>query len=123
MPSHQHEMRVSHIKSSGEEVWVCPGCGRRLLVTWPEDLGQHDVVAFDEGDDVLVTTGAPQGVQPVFKLVENAGNHRVVHYFSRPGRPIRPPRQAAPGGTPLSDEMRAWLSEAGFERWWTSKAA
>jgi hypothetical protein len=30
----QHDMVLEETKSTGDENWYCPTCGRRLLITW-----------------------------------------------------------------------------------------
>ena len=114
-----HAMRLDCRDARGEEEWVCPHCGRRVRVTWPVDLARHEIFAFDEGDDHLVITGSPLGVTFVYKQVVTPANERVVHHFARHGQPAAPALNAV---TPLSDEMRAWLADAGFERWWNARA-
>jgi hypothetical protein len=30
----QHEMILDGTNESGEEIWYCPTCGRRMIITW-----------------------------------------------------------------------------------------
>jgi len=84
--SQQHKMRLEKIRSSGDQEWGCPICGRRLLIRW----------------------------QPKFEMIElQAGDGSVEHYGStsdnlRIGRTrIRPVEEPV-----VSDELRAALEEA-----------
>ena len=43
-----HTMTLVGQVESGAEEWVCPRCGRRMLLRWPPD---YQKLVLDEGDD------------------------------------------------------------------------
>ncbi len=42
----QHEMVLEETKSTGEENWYCPTCGRRMIITWDP----WNKVVLEQGD-------------------------------------------------------------------------
>lgn len=48
MDVEMHQLTLSDRSATGEEVWSCPSCERRLLVTWQPDF-RRTVLA--RGDD------------------------------------------------------------------------
>ncbi len=71
---------------SGAEEWVCPDCGRRLLVKWPPGFER---ILLEHGDDSAVHVGAKGGVRMT-------------------GVEVKP----YPG---LSGEARQWLTDNGID--------
>jgi hypothetical protein len=71
---------------SGAEEWVCPDCGRRVLVRWPPDFER---LVLEHGDDSVVHVGAKGGVRMA-------------------GVEVKP----HPG---LSGEARQWLNDNGID--------
>ncbi|HEX4814602.1 MAG TPA: hypothetical protein VFV66_17820 [Nonomuraea sp.] len=55
-----HEMVMVERIESGEEVWDCPECGRRLLLRWPPDYSKQVLVP---GDESVGHSGATGGVR------------------------------------------------------------
>jgi len=45
---------------SGAEEWVCPTCGRRMLLRWPPD---YEKLVLEHGDDTAVHVGGKGGVR------------------------------------------------------------
>jgi hypothetical protein len=45
---------------SGAEEWVCPTCGRRMLLRWPPE---YEKLVLDHGDDSAIHVGGKGGVQ------------------------------------------------------------
>jgi hypothetical protein len=45
---------------SGAEEWVCPTCGRRMLLRWPPD---YEKLVLDHGDDSAIHVGGKGGVR------------------------------------------------------------
>jgi hypothetical protein len=43
---------------SGAEEWVCPSCGRRMLLRWPP---QYEKIVLEHGDDSVVHVGGKGG--------------------------------------------------------------
>jgi hypothetical protein len=43
---------------SGAEEWLCPACGRRILMSWPP---RFDVLVLEDGDPAAVHAGAKGG--------------------------------------------------------------
>jgi hypothetical protein len=79
---------------SGAEEWVCPTCGRRMLLRWPPD---YEKLVLEHGDDTAVHVGGKGGVR-VGELV------------------IAPTPQADVAST-----ERQWLSDNGIE--WGGESA
>jgi len=44
---------------SGAEEWVCPTCGRRMLMRWPP---RFEKIVLEDGDSSAVHAGAKGGV-------------------------------------------------------------
>lgn len=45
---------------SGAEEWVCPTCGRRMLLRWPPE---YEKLVLDHGDDSAIHVGGKGGVR------------------------------------------------------------
>lgn len=73
---------------SGQEEWVCPDCGRRVLLRWPPD---YERLILEYGDDNAVHVGAKGGVRMT-------------------GPDVHP--SPSPD---LSSETRQWLSDSGID--------
>ncbi|WP_131736818.1 hypothetical protein [Actinomadura roseirufa] len=59
-----HEMRMVRTGKSGLEEWVCPTCGRRLMLRWPP---HYEKVVAEPGDEEaghVVRSAAPVTVAP-----------------------------------------------------------
>ncbi len=92
--SEKHEMVLIGSVESGAEEWVCPTCGRRMLLRWPPD---YERLVLDHGDSTAIHVGGKGGVQ-VSDVV-------VTH---------------APASDLPSDE-RTWLREQGID--WDGRSA
>jgi hypothetical protein len=87
VPEHHH-MVLAERTESGAEEWVCPTCGRRVLMRWPPDFER---LILEHGDERAVHVGAKGGVRMT-------------------GLGVNP--------TPspdLSSEARQWLSNNGID--------
>ena len=87
MPEH-HDMVLAERTESGAEEWVCPTCGRRMLMRWPPNFER---LILEHGDDMAVHVGAKGGV-------------RIT------GLEVNP----SPSSD-LSSEARQWLSNNGID--------
>ena len=56
-PSHHMELAATH--STGEEEWLCPICGRRLLMHWPP---AYKKVILEPGDKFAIHSGDKGGL-------------------------------------------------------------
>jgi len=83
-----HEMILNGHAESGAEEWVCPACGRRVLMRWPPDFER---LILEHGDDRAVHVGAKGGVR-------------------MSGLEVSP----SPSPDP-SSETRQWLSDNGID--------
>jgi len=79
---------------SGAEEWLCPSCGRRMLLRWPPD---YEKLVLEHGDDSAIHVGGKGGV-------------RVGELAIAP----------APEGNGSSAE-RQWLRDNGID--WDSESA
>ena len=59
MPEH-HDMVLAERTESGAEEWVCPTCGRRMVMRWPPNFER---LILEHGDDRAVHIGAKGGVR------------------------------------------------------------
>jgi len=85
--SEQHKMDLVRTHPAGAEEWLCPDCGRRLLVQWPPSF---KTVVLTEGDPAVTHSGTKGEIevgQPSFQHADE---------------PL------------LSEEMRAALDELDF---------
>lgn len=104
----QHVMHLHAVHPSGEEEWLCPTCGRLILMNWPPAYKKTVLVV---GDDEAIHMGGKSPAGLTLRMAEAQVNE------PRPETPPQTPTlEATP--TPLSDEMTQWLREAGFEEWW-----
>jgi hypothetical protein len=81
-------MILNGCEESGAEEWVCPDCGRRVLLRWPPDFER---LIVEHGDDRAVHVGGKGGVQ-------------------MGGTEVSPSR-----ASDLSSEARQWLSTNGID--------
>jgi hypothetical protein len=51
-------MVLTGLAESGAEDWLCPECGRHMLMRWPP---RFEVLVLDDGDPSAVHTGAKGG--------------------------------------------------------------
>jgi hypothetical protein len=87
VPEH-HDMVLAERTESGAEEWVCPICGRRMLMRWPP---RFEKIILEHGDDRAVHAGAKGGVRMT-------------------GLEVDP--SPSPG---LSGDARQWLSDNGID--------
>lgn len=55
-----HEMILNGRAESGAEEWLCPTCGRRMLLRWPPD---YEKLVLEHGDDNAIHVGGKGGVR------------------------------------------------------------
>lgn len=59
MNEQTHLMVLKHTHPDGAEEWVCPECGRRILVEWPPAFRK---VVLEEGDVNVAHSGSKGGL-------------------------------------------------------------
>ena len=59
MQAHHHLKRAG-IRENGAEEWLCPSCGRHLLLRWPPE---YQKLVLEPGEEYATHTGATAGVQ------------------------------------------------------------
>ncbi|MFN8474941.1 MAG: hypothetical protein U0822_22325 [Anaerolineae bacterium] len=140
-----HEMQLVSTHPSGAEEWHCPTCGRRVLLQSQLD---YQRITLERGDVYALAWGAETGVLVAEKTVLVVGDATASHRGNKlpsvmpsdeaeyaglePGEsssaltgrlnngvPEAEDEDVANHQTPLTAEMRRWLTEAGFELWWT----
>jgi hypothetical protein len=55
-----HEMVEGETFADGSQEWVCPVCGRRMIIHWPP---QYKRVILEEGDSGAIHTGGTGGLR------------------------------------------------------------
>jgi DNA-directed RNA polymerase subunit RPC12/RpoP len=58
--SEQHEMVIEEEQRSGADLWVCPRCGRRVVMRPPPDYAK---VVLVPGDEYAIHVGGKGGVR------------------------------------------------------------
>jgi hypothetical protein len=53
-------MILTDSAESGAEEWVCPDCGRRMLLRWPPD---YEKLVLEHGDDTAIHVGEKGGLR------------------------------------------------------------
>ena len=53
-------MILSDRTESGAEEWVCPICGRRMLLRWPPD---YEKLVLEHGDENAIHVGGKGGLR------------------------------------------------------------
>ena len=56
----RHEMILTGSGESGAEEWVCPTCGRRMLLRWPP---HYEKLILDYGDEAAIHVGGKGGLR------------------------------------------------------------
>jgi hypothetical protein len=56
----RHEMIFQGRVDSGAEEWICPTCGRRMLMQWTPNF---DTLLLEHGDDTAIHSGAKGGLR------------------------------------------------------------
>lgn len=56
----RHEMVLVETRESGVEEWMCPNCGRRVLLRWPPN---YEKFVLDHGDESATHGGGKGGVR------------------------------------------------------------
>ena len=59
MPA-RHEMILTGSAESGAEEWVCPDCGRRMLLRWPPN---YEKLVLEHGDETAIHVGGKGGLR------------------------------------------------------------
>jgi hypothetical protein len=55
-----HKMEMVRELQDGSQEWICPTCGRRMIMQWPPF---YQRVVLDAGDESAVHSGAEGGLQ------------------------------------------------------------
>jgi hypothetical protein len=55
----RHAMILSGTAESGAEEWLCPSCGRRMMLRWPPD---YEKLVLEHGDEAAVHFGGKGGL-------------------------------------------------------------
>lgn len=135
--THQMKFRATH--PSGAEEWVCPTCGRRLLIQCP--VG-YEKITLERGDKHVLVWGRAIGTAVAEKIVLEVGDAYPIHQgapdtlatedmpvyeqdeYADEESPIgrlagwRLPEEIPDDDAPLTPEWRRLLEEAGFAEWW-----
>jgi hypothetical protein len=53
-------MILTSSAESGAEEWVCPDCGRRMLLRWPPN---YEKLVLEHGDDTAIHVGEKGGLR------------------------------------------------------------
>jgi hypothetical protein len=53
-----HEMILAGTQESGAEEWLCPNCGRRVLLRWPPNYERR---VLEPGDEFATHAGGKGG--------------------------------------------------------------
>lgn len=61
-----HTMVLEKSRTSGEEEWYCPECGRRMLVHWAPKFKR---VVVEQGDEYALHSGSKSGLGPEGQLI------------------------------------------------------
>jgi hypothetical protein len=56
----RHEMILTGSGESGAEEWVCPTCGRRMLLRWPP---HYEKLILEHGDEAAIHVGGKGGLR------------------------------------------------------------
>lgn len=56
----RHEMILQGRVDSGAEEWLCPNCGRRMLIRWAPEF---EKLLLEHGDDSALHFGGKGGLQ------------------------------------------------------------
>jgi hypothetical protein len=56
----RHEMILTSTGESGAEEWVCPTCGRRMLLRWPPHF---EKLILEHGDEAAIHVGEKGGLR------------------------------------------------------------
>lgn len=59
MNEQTHLMVLKHTHPDGAEEWICPECGRRIMIEWPP---AYRKVVLDEGDVNVAHSGSKGGL-------------------------------------------------------------
>jgi hypothetical protein len=73
MPA-RHTMIVSGTTESGAEEWLCPSCGRRILLRWPPD---YEKLVLEHGDEAAIHVGGKGGLRIAETLIAPARTDEV----------------------------------------------
>lgn len=67
-----HSMEWVGSHPSGSEEWLCPACGRRILLRWPPHF---EKIVLDPGDELATHTGGGQAwLEPLHVDAAAAGS-------------------------------------------------
>lgn len=70
-PQEKHSMVIASTHPSGAEEWVCPTCGRRILMEWPP---HYRKIVLEEGDPNAIHSGSKGGLQLGIQQIEQPEN-------------------------------------------------
>jgi hypothetical protein len=56
----RHTMTLNGTTETGAEEWICPTCGRRMLLRWPPN---YEKLVLEHGDDAVVHVGGKGGLR------------------------------------------------------------
>jgi hypothetical protein len=72
----RHEMIFTGKGESGAEEWVCPTCGRRMLMRWPPN---YEKLILEHGDEAAIHVGGKGGLRVGQVAVAPAPAGEVPH--------------------------------------------
>jgi hypothetical protein len=93
---------------SGAEEWVCPTCGRRMLLRWPP---HYEKLILDHGDEAAIHVGGKGGLRVGQVAVAPVPVGETPPGETSPGE--TPSGEVAVGEVPEAD--RRWLQANGID--------
>lgn len=75
MEQEHHVMVLEQVHDTGAEEWVCPTCGRRMLLKWRPELTQ---LILQEGDQTAFHSGSTGGMYIKQTVVESSASEETL---------------------------------------------
>jgi DNA-directed RNA polymerase subunit RPC12/RpoP len=107
MNQQHHQMVLEKTHSSKAEEWVCPNCGRRLLINWEP---KFEKTILEAGDEYAIHSGGKGGLR-IGLMQSRPTNNTIVEKES-----------VAPDEDPSLAPWLEWLEKRDFESLWGDEA-
>ncbi len=101
---HQHEMQLAVKYSTGAEEWLCPTCGRHLVVMPPHG---STTVILERGSKYILVWGPEIGTMSAAKILLEPGDEQAIHH----GAAASPESDSFAENTSVWEE---WLDDVDF---------